>query len=101
MATTTNADAYERLLREEIFAGIEARAIAGYRGIQMLRREADEEDDEVEFVTLMWFDSITAVKAFAGEDHTQAVVPPSARALLARFDTHSAHLEVREDRRTP
>jgi antibiotic biosynthesis monooxygenase (ABM) superfamily enzyme len=91
-----NADAYERLLREEIFAAIEGRGIAGFRGIQLLRREAGA---EVEFATIMWFDGLDDVRAFAGEDYERAVVPPAARALLARFDERSAHYEVREDRR--
>lgn len=88
-----NADAYERLLREEIFHGIGARRIEGYRGIDLFRRDGE---DEVEFVTTMWFGSLDAVKAFAGEDHERAVVPPAARALLARFDERSAHYLVRE-----
>lgn len=91
-----NADAYERLLREEIFAAIEGRGIAGFRGIQLLRRDAGA---EVEFSTVMWFDALDDVRAFAGEDYERAVVPPAARALLARFDERSAHYEVREDRR--
>lgn len=91
-----NADAYERLLREEIFAGIAARAAAGFRGIQLLRREAGA---EVEFSTIMWFESLDDVRAFAGQEYEQAVVPPAARALLERFDARSAHYDVREDRR--
>jgi hypothetical protein len=50
--------------------------------------------DKVEFVTVMWFDSIEAVRAFAGEDYEVAVVPPKARALLSRFDARSQHYEV-------
>jgi hypothetical protein len=46
----------------------------------------------------MWFDSLTAVRAFAGADYEAAVVPPSARALLLRFDARSAHYEVRQPR---
>ncbi len=42
----------------------------------------------------MWFDSLDAVRAFAGEDYEAAVVPPAARALLLRFDPRSAHYEV-------
>lgn len=91
-----NADAYERLLREEIFAAIEGRGIRGFRGIQLLRRDAGA---EVEFSTVMWFDALDGVRAFAGEEYERAVVPPAARTLLARFDERSAHYEVREDRR--
>ena len=88
-----DADAYEQLLRQEIFRGIASRAIPGYRGIELFRRAAAE---EVEFITLMRFDSLDAVRAFAGEDHEAAVVPPAARALLVRYDPRSAHYEVRE-----
>ena len=93
--TPENADAYERLLREEIFEGIAGRRIEGFRGIDLLRRERGE---EVEFVTVMWFDSMDDVRTFAGEEHEAAVVPPAARAVLSRFDERSAHYQVRERR---
>ncbi len=93
--TPENADAYERLLRSEIFAGIAARTIEGFLGIDLLRREHPH---EVEFVTVMWFASLAAVRAFAGTNYEAAVVPPAARALLRRFDARSAHYEVRERR---
>jgi len=93
-ASPGNADAYEALLKGEIFGGIASRGIAGYRGIQLFRRDLGE---EVEFVTVMWFDSIDAVREFAGEDYEAAVVPPKARALLSRFDQRSQHYEVKAD----
>lgn len=86
-----NADAYEALLKEEIFVGIQEREIAGFRGIELFRRESGS---EVEFVTLMRFDSLDAVRSFAGEDFDVAVVPPKARALLSHFDERSQHYEV-------
>ena len=61
----------------------------------MLRRSLD---DEVEFITIMWFDSIDAVRTFAGENYDVAVVPPEARALLSRFDDKSQHYEVKTSR---
>jgi antibiotic biosynthesis monooxygenase (ABM) superfamily enzyme len=64
--TPENADAYEALLKEEIFTGIRDRKIEGYRGIQLLRRKMG---GEVEFITEMWFDSLDAVRVFAGEDY--------------------------------
>jgi heme-degrading monooxygenase HmoA len=91
--TRENADAYEQLLRTEIFLGIAQRSIQGYRGIHLLRRDVDE---GVEFVTIMWFDSPDAVRAFAGDDYDVAVVPPRARQLLSRFDGRSAHYHVVE-----
>ena len=90
--TPANADAYESLLKTEIFQGIQGRQIAGYRGIHLLRRDLV---DEVEFVTIMWFESIEAVRTFAGEDYEAAVVPPKARAVLSRFDARSQHYEVK------
>ena len=93
--TRPNADAYEAMLRAEIFTGIVERGIAGFGGIDLLRREVPE---GVEFVTIMWFDSILAVRTFAGEDYELAVVPAKARQLLLRFDERSAHYEVREQR---
>ena len=51
-------------------------------------------DDGVEFVTIILFDSLDAVRAFAGEDYEVAVVPPTARRLLSKFDNRSAHYEV-------
>jgi heme-degrading monooxygenase HmoA len=88
------ADAYESLLRGEIFSAIQNRQIAGYRGVHLFRRNLG---DEVEFMTIMWFDSVEAIRAFAGEDYESAVVPPKARALLSRFDSRSQHYEVKTD----
>lgn len=94
-----NADAYEALLLEEIFTGIQDRHIPGFRGIRLLRSDAGfAAGAEVEFVTIMEFDSLEAVKAFAGEDYTAAVVPEKARALLAHFDARSQHYEIRAER---
>jgi hypothetical protein len=89
-----NADAYEALLMQEIFVGIQNRKIGGFLGIELLRRSLDT---EVEFITIMSFDSISAVRVFAGEDYEAAVVPPKARALLKRFDERSQHYEIRAD----
>lgn len=86
-----HADAYQQLLLNEIFPGIAARDIQGYRGIQLLRRVTA---GEVEFMTIMWFDSLDDVRAFSGSDYETAVVLPNARALLARFDNRSAHYET-------
>ena len=94
--TPGNADAYESLLRREIFVGIESRRMPGFRGIQLLRRNRP---DEVEFVTEMWFDTIDAVRTFAGQEYEVAVVPARAQELLSRFDARSQHYEVAIDGR--
>ena len=94
--TPGNADKYEELLKEEIFVGIQNRRIRGFRNIQLLRRKAGE---EVEFITIMLFDSLDAVREFAGEDCEAAVVPENARKVLSHFDERSQHYEVKADRR--
>jgi antibiotic biosynthesis monooxygenase (ABM) superfamily enzyme len=90
--TKVNADKYEDLLKKEIFTGIKNRKIKGFNGIDLLRREFGK---EMEFITIMWFDSIDAVRNFAGDDYEKAVVPPEARILLSRFDDKSQHYEVK------
>lgn len=92
--TPGNADRYEDLLRSTIFPGIAAKNVAGYLEIRLLRRAGAE---EVEFLTIMLFDSLDAVRVFAGADHEAAYVPPAARELLSRFDARAQHYEVRAD----
>jgi hypothetical protein len=87
-----NAGRYEELIRTTIFPGIAARGVAGLEGLELFRRHGA---GEVEFMTLMRFASSDAVKAFAGPDWEVSVVPPAARAVLARFDERAAHYERR------
>ena len=89
--TRENADAYEKVVRGEVITGIEARNISGFRHIDLMRRDLG---DEIEFQTLMWFDSLDAIEAFMGEDYAISHVPAAARAVLSRFDSHAAHYEV-------
>jgi len=85
------AAAYQELLAEQVIPGIEARGIAGFRHIDMMRREAGE---EVEFATFMWFDDLSATREFVGQDHEVAHVPATARALLARWDERAVHYDL-------
>ena len=94
--TRQNADSYETLLKEEIFLGILNRRISGFKGVQLLRRQVEE---ETEFITLMTFDSLESVREFAGRDYEQAVVPEKARAILSRFDQRSKHYEIKAERK--
>ncbi len=89
--TKNNAEKYENLLKSEILPEIAAENVRGYQGIELLRRPLG---DEVEFVTIMRFTSLEAVKEFAGENYTQCYVPRSAREVLSRFDEHSQHYEL-------
>jgi len=87
--TRDNANAYETLLRSEVLPGIHR--VRGFKGAHVLRRDLR---DEVEFVTITLFDSLEAVKQFAGEDYEVAVILPEAHRLLSRFDARSAHYET-------
>ncbi len=89
--TTQNAGAYEKLLRETIIPGIEARSILGLAHVDLMHRELD---DEVEFATIMWFEDLGAIEAFVGTDCEVAHVPDTARALLSRYDERVAHYNV-------
>jgi antibiotic biosynthesis monooxygenase (ABM) superfamily enzyme len=85
-----NADTYQRIVQEEVFEIIAVKRVADYRGIDLLRRE---NGDEVEFVTIMRFDSLDAVKQFAGVDYERSFIPPQARSILKRFDDYAQHYE--------
>jgi heme-degrading monooxygenase HmoA len=89
-STGEKADAYERLVSEEVLPSIHR--IDGFVGYDLLR--ADRENGETEFVTVTYFESLDAIRAFAGEDYGAAVVPHEARELLTRFDERSRHYEV-------
>jgi antibiotic biosynthesis monooxygenase (ABM) superfamily enzyme len=90
---TKSADAKtdEDLLRDEIFPGIVRRKIKGYFGADLFIRE---DCDEVEFVTLLRFDSMDAVKEFTGADESKPVIYPKAERLLTRMDEQSRHYRV-------
>jgi hypothetical protein len=90
-----NADDYEKLLREEVSVGIERMKISGLQRFEMLRRDLG---DEVEFITIMEFTSLDAVKTFVGEDYENCYVPDEARKILSRFDERSQHYELLEAR---
>ncbi len=87
--TFENADAYEQLLRTKILLGIHR--VSGYKGTYLLRRNIQ---DSVEFVTMTLWESMDAIRAFAGEDYEVAVVPSEARKLLSKFDDRSKHYET-------
>ena len=84
-----HADAYEATLKPELLPGIGA--VPGYRGSYLLRREAGA---EVEFITVILWDSLDAVRAVAGEDYEAAVVPEERRKYLSRYDRKAAHYQI-------
>ena len=88
-ASTANADLYEEFLRSNFLPA--AYSIPGFKGAAVLRRPVG---DEVEFTTITRFESVEAIKKFAGEDYEAAHVAPRARELLSRFDARCVHSEL-------
>ena len=93
--TPENANEYQDLLHDKIFAGIEAKQIPGYMSIELLRRDLDE---EVEFITIMTFQSLQNLIDFQGEEYTRSYVPEEAQRVLKRWDEHASHYEAIESR---
>jgi hypothetical protein len=89
--TPENADAYEKLLREVVYPGLQK--ISGYHGGYILRQDGKE---ETEFVTVNLFESLDAVRAFAGPDYDVPVFEPEARRLLSRVEPIARHYDVKK-----
>jgi heme-degrading monooxygenase HmoA len=85
-----NADGYEELLKQKVLPGLND--IAGYRGGYILRNNRPEES---EFVVINLFDSLEAVKQFAGPEYEVAVFEPEAKIFLSRIENFATHYEVR------
>lgn len=92
-----NAEAYYETLLEHVIPSIEAKNIPGFRGMEVLCRD-HEDEDEVEFVTMMAFDSLQSVIDFQGEDYARCYVPDAAQRVLKRWDEYAEHYELKETR---
>ena len=84
-----HADAYESMLKPELLPGVSK--MKGYRGSYLLRRAAG---DEVEFITVMFWETLDDIRAVAGPDYERAVIPDERRKYLSRYDAKSAHYEI-------
>ncbi len=89
--TPENASAYRRVLEEQVRLGIEAKEIPGFQGLELLSRKLSQ---EVEFMTIMTFDSIENVVGLQGDDYERAYVPDVAKAVLSRWDDVCLHYET-------
>jgi hypothetical protein len=90
--TRDNAEKYEKLLREEVLLEIAKRSIPGYKGAEIFIR--DGENDEIEFITLLRFETIDAVRTFAGKNPEIPVIPPDSKRLLKRHSEKSRHYRI-------
>jgi len=84
-----NADAYESILKPEVLPGIGK--VPGYRGAYVLRRPLE---NEIEFITILIWDSIDALKAVAGPNYTVSIVPEDRLKYLSRHESQAAHYEI-------
>ena len=89
--TLENANTYEQLLKTEIFPGIENKNIKGFKKINLLKRSGE---NETEFISMLFFEDLMALKQFAGEDYEKAYIPDKARRLLSRFNKNAQHYEL-------
>ena len=87
--TLEDAGGYEGHLKPELLPGLSK--VAGFRGSYLLRHAVGE---EVEFMTIILWDSIEAVRAMTGEDYERAVIPEERKKYLQRFEQGAAHFEV-------
>ena len=94
--TPENVGIYEKLLHDEVFPGIEAKQIPGYRSIELLRQDHEK---NMEFITIMTFDSLQNVIDFQGEDYARCYVPDAARKVPECRDQYSCHDELKEVRK--
>ena len=85
-----HADAYESMLKPELLPGISK--AKGYRGSYLLRKKNTA--DEIEFITIMLWDSLDAIRAVAGPDYETAIIPEERRKYLSHYDPQSAHYEI-------
>lgn len=95
-ATVEHADAYESMLKPELLPGLSQ--VPGYRGGYLLRRQAGE---EIEFITILIWESLDAIKAVAGNDYEKAVVPEERRPHLVRWDDRAQHYEIASLQQAP
>ena len=93
--TKSNADKYQKVLHEQVLPSIEAKNIPGYKEVEVLRIELE---DEVEFITIMTFESLQNVIDFQGENYKRSYVPEVAQKVLKHWDLEATHYELIETR---
>jgi heme-degrading monooxygenase HmoA len=94
--SAANADAYQSMLQPELLPGLNTKK--GFRGSYLLRRSLG---DEVEFITIILWESVDDIRAIAGDDYQTAVIPEDRKRVLSRWDDQAAHYEVTSAQASP
>ena len=92
--TLANAQTYEDMLINEVFSTVKKK---GVDGLEKVSISTMEKEDEVEFFLILQFDSLDAVKSFAGEDYEKAYIPDNAKRVLLRYDDTAQHFVLKEE----
>jgi len=92
--TLENAPIYEDMLINEVFPAVKKK---GVDGLEKVSISTMEKEDEMEFFLVLQFDSLDAVKEFAGEDYKNAYIPENAKKVLLRYDETAEHFELKEE----
>lgn len=92
--TLENASIYEALLVNDVFPTIKKNGVDGLEKVSIAKKE---KTDEVEFFLTLQFDSMDAVKQFAGENYEQSYIPDNAKRILKRYDKTAEHYELKNE----
>ena len=92
--TLENAPVYEDMLINEVFPAVKKKGVTGLEKVSI---STMEKTDEVEFFLVLQFDSLDAVKTFAGENYEKAYIPENAKRVLLRYDDTTQHFELKEE----
>jgi heme-degrading monooxygenase HmoA len=84
-----HAEAYEKMLKPELLPGLSK--VKGFKGSYLLKKVSEA---EVEFVTVILWDSIDDIRAVAGPNYEIAILPENRREHLLRYDERVTHYEV-------
>jgi hypothetical protein len=92
--TIKNAPIYGNILIQEVFPTVKKNGVAGLEKVSVSTKDLK---DEMEFFLVLQFDSLDAVKSFAGEDYENAYIPDNAKELLKRYDKTAEHYELKRE----
>ena len=92
--TLENAPIYEDILINEVFPTVKKN---GVEGLEKVSISIKHNPNDVEFFLVLQFDSLDAIKIFAGEDYKKAYIPENAKRVLLRYDLEAEHYELREE----